>query len=145
MQTTTANGISTALTDVDNNPMKRGVYLVAGHVLLGIGFVGMALPVLPTTIFWIGAAACYARSSPRLYEKLIGRGRTGKAIEAYRNHGVIATSGKVAAGIGMAVAAVIILLTPIDIYFKVVGWIGLGIGAAYVFTRPSRPALDPPN
>ncbi len=118
---------------------------MVGHVLLGIGFIGMALPVLPTTIFWIGAAACYARSSPRLYEKLIGRGRTGKAIEAYRNHGVIAPAGKVMAGVGMAVAAIIILLTPIDIYFKVVGWLGLVIGAAYVFTRPSRAALNPPN
>ena len=42
------------------------VYIVVGLLTLGLGCVGMALPILPTTPFFLVAAFCFARSSEKL-------------------------------------------------------------------------------
>ena len=42
------------------------VYIIVGLIALGLGCVGMALPILPTTPFFLVAAFCFARSSEKL-------------------------------------------------------------------------------
>src|SRR3546814_16691595 len=42
----------------------------AGYAFFAIGLVGVVLPVLPTTIFWIIAAACLATSCPAMARKI---------------------------------------------------------------------------
>ena len=117
--------------------LRRRLLLLGGHVLLGLGLVGAMLPVLPTTIFWIGAAACYAKSSPERYRRLIARGRSGKAVGAFLDHGVIAPAGKMAALFGMSLAALIILATPLGTVTTVFALLLLLVGAIYVATRPN--------
>jgi uncharacterized protein len=57
---------------------------VVGTVALGIGVVGIVLPVLPTTPFLLLAAACYARASERLYGWLLGQRALGPIIREWR-------------------------------------------------------------
>jgi len=59
------------------------LFLVAGTVALGVGMVGVFLPGLPTTPFLLMAAACYARSSARLYRWLLGHPRLGPPIRQF--------------------------------------------------------------
>ncbi len=41
-----------------------------GTIALGLGLIGVVLPGLPTTPFVLLAAACYARASPRLHQRM---------------------------------------------------------------------------
>jgi uncharacterized membrane protein YbaN (DUF454 family) len=49
-----------------------------------IGIIGIFVPLLPTTPFLLLAAACYARSSRRLYRWLISNKWIGKYVSSYR-------------------------------------------------------------
>lgn len=51
--------------------MKRPVYITLGFVFVAIGFLGIVLPVLPTTPFIILAAWCFAQSSERWHQWLL--------------------------------------------------------------------------
>jgi hypothetical protein len=52
--------------------------------MVGIGFVGIVLPGLPTTPFLLLAAALYLRSSRRLYRWLTGHRLFGPPIRRFQ-------------------------------------------------------------
>lgn len=52
---------------------KRAMLIGVGTTSLGLGIAGMFLPGVPTTIFLLITAGCYARSSERLYIWLVTR------------------------------------------------------------------------
>jgi hypothetical protein len=87
----------------------RMAYLVAGFVLLALGIIGAFLPLMPTTIFVILAAACFARSNKRIEAWLLGHKRFGPMILAWRHERAIPRRGKVLAVIGMVVGYIAFL------------------------------------
>ncbi len=46
--------------------IKKIVFIVVGCICLALGTVGVVLPILPTTPFYLVTAYCFARSSERL-------------------------------------------------------------------------------
>jgi len=63
--------------------VSKALWFVAGTLLLSIGLVGVALPILPTTPFLLLAAACYLRSSKRMYDWMMTNRVFGKYLRAY--------------------------------------------------------------
>lgn len=80
---------------VHHRPIVRWTLLFAGTVFVGIGILGIFLPLLPTTVFFLIAAWCYARSSERLYDWLHHNRYFGKYIKNYRQGHGITLSGKI--------------------------------------------------
>jgi len=63
--------------------MRNILLVTAGTIFTGIGILGIFLPVLPTTPFLLLAAACYVRSSERLYRRLLNNRILGTYICNY--------------------------------------------------------------
>lgn len=67
-----------------SNPFIKLLWIIAGSVFVVLGAFGVILPGLPTTPFLILAAACYIRSSQKLYDWLIANKTFGPYLKDYR-------------------------------------------------------------
>ena len=70
--------------DETSNQLLKLILITAGTIFVGLGIVGIFLPILPTTPFLLLAAACYARSSKRFYDWLLDNKWFGAYIKNYR-------------------------------------------------------------
>lgn len=77
--------------------MKRTIGIILGGVSLGLGILGIFLPLLPTTPFLLLSAAIWMRSSPRLHAWLLGHKRLGPYIRNFQEHRAIPIAAKVVA------------------------------------------------
>lgn len=118
--------------------IRRSLYLAAGLLLVGLGFVGAFLPVLPTTPFLILAVACFARSSHRLESWLLDHPGFGPTLRDWRERGAIPRKAKLLALAGMTVGFLLFWLGshPGPLLMIAVAMLML-TGLVYVFTRPS--------
>jgi len=64
---------------------------------VGLGTIGVVLPLVPTTPFLLLAAACYARSSKRLYNWLLANKIFGSTIRQWQENRSVAYRTKVTA------------------------------------------------
>ena len=62
----------------DKNPL-RILWIITGFLCLGLGSVGIVVPVLPTVPFFMATGFCFAKSSRRLHDWFIG-------TDLYKNH-----------------------------------------------------------
>ena len=63
--------------------------IIVGCISLGLGVLGIFLPMLPTTPFLLLSAAAWVKASPSLYEWLINHKVFGEYIRNYREHRAI--------------------------------------------------------
>ena len=75
--------------------MLKSVYVGIGTFSLGIGIIGIVVPLLPTTPFLLLSAACYAKGSERMYQWFINIRWIGKAIKNYHEGNGISIKGKI--------------------------------------------------
>jgi uncharacterized membrane protein YbaN (DUF454 family) len=64
--------------------LTRLALRAAGGLLVGLGVLGIFLPLLPTTVFLLGAAACFGKSSPGAYNWLTTNRLFGRYLREYR-------------------------------------------------------------
>jgi uncharacterized membrane protein YbaN (DUF454 family) len=117
--------------------MRRTAFLALGYLMVVLGFLGIFLPVLPTTPFLILAAGCFARSSPRLERWLLDHPRFGPLLRDWRERGAIPRRAKTLAFASMGVGYLLFWLgsrPSLPIAAAVAAL--MAVGAVYVGTRP---------
>jgi len=62
----------------------KALLLTAGTICLVLGAIGIFVPLIPATPFLLISAACYMRSSERMYTWLINNRWCGTYIKNYR-------------------------------------------------------------
>lgn len=87
----------------------RIFWLLSGFMAVGLGFIGIILPLLPTVPFLLLAAFCFARSSERFHIWLVEHPTLGPPITDWQSTGAIRRNAKwmatasIAAAFGMSV------------------------------------------
>ncbi len=64
------------------NPL-RIFWILLGFICLGLGTVGILLPILPTVPFYMATVLCFAKSSRKLHDWFIGTGLYKKHLDSF--------------------------------------------------------------
>jgi len=109
-------------------------------VCLGLGLLGVLVPGLPTTPFMILAAACFARSSERLYNWILNNPTFGPMVRRFRAGKGIPLRIKVIAISSITVfvsfAVFYAIPTPLVVPRAITGLAGI-VGIWYILSRPT--------
>ena len=91
MKNATISGVIT-----HRNRAIRICLIITGSFFVGVGTLGIVLPLLPTTPFLVLAAICFSRSSERFHNWLLNNKWFGSYIKNYREGKGISLRQKVA-------------------------------------------------
>ena len=83
------------------------ILILAGSVTLALGFVGVLIPVLPTTPFVLVSLICFANSSEKLHAKLIRSKIYNNTVERFLREK------------GMTLKAKLVITVPVGILLTV--------------------------
>lgn len=120
--------------------MARAFYLILGLAFTAVGIIGAFLPLLPSTVFFILAAGCFAKSSPRLEAWILNHKTFGPMVRGWRENGAIPRKAKILACGGMAFGfAVFFVGAHPKPWLALVVAASLAACAAFVVSRPGAP------
>jgi uncharacterized membrane protein YbaN (DUF454 family) len=121
--------------------LLRPLYVAAGVVCVGVGVIGIFLPLVPTLGPLLLAAWCFARSSERLYRWLVEHPRLGRVIAPYRSGAVLSRRVKV---VTLAVMAASFAVSGVFLLRGLVPRVILGAAALVAFAAVLRmPSASP--
>lgn len=124
---------------------KKLLLLAIGWFFVGLGTLGVFLPVLPTTPFLLISLWAFSQSSDRFHHWLYTHRYFGPPLQAWSEHGIIPVRAKVLAVGTMALSATFVILFSETPWYGITGMLILmGIGAGFVLTRPSKPRKSDP-
>ncbi len=90
----------------------RWLYLIGGFSCVALGYIGLLVPGMPTTVFLILALFAFKRSSPRLESWLLNNRLFGEALRDWDAHRWMSRKSKIIAitmvwvGIGSSILLV---------------------------------------
>lgn len=116
--------------------LLRPIVALAGIICVVLGFIGALLPLMPSTVFFICAAGCFAYASPRLEAWLLSFKFIGDPVRAWRDRGAIALPAKLLATLGMSVGLAAFALTGASVLALSIAAVLLGLCALFIWTRP---------
>ena len=116
------------------NPL-RIIWLLAGFLAMGIGAVGVALPVLPTTPFLLLASFCLAKGSDRFHRWFTGTKLYKRHLECFVKNRSMTLKTKFSLLIPASCMLVLALLAMPNIYGRIFIVFLIVFKYVYFFTR----------
>ena len=121
------------------NALKRPLLLGTGWMCVGLGALGIIMPLLPTTPFLLLAVWAFSKSSPEMAEKIRNHPLAGPYIRDWQDEGVIPLGAKI-----IAMTMMSAMLGYLHFGSDAPAWAVIAAGlamagvAAYILSRPSR-------
>jgi integral membrane protein len=120
--------------------LARGGWFALGWAAVGIGTIGIVVPGLPTTVFFVIAAGCFSRCSPRFEQWVLDRPGVGPLVRDYRAGLGMPRAAKVAAISSIALVCSLSAFVALDAWWIRVLVLAAGaVGIAWILWRiPTR-------
>ena len=118
--------------------MKKTILISLGWLCVGLGFVGVFVPGIPTTIFLIIALWAFTKSSKKLRHWLLNHKRFGPILNNWQQHKVVPRRAKILMVVLMSLAVVLFYYSLQHLYLTIGLIIILVLVAIYVISLPSK-------
>lgn len=123
--------------------VQRLFFLILGLTFVGIGAIGVVLPVLPTTPFLILALLCFAKSSERLHGWLYHHRVFGPSLQKWDQHRVIPPLAKAMSLSFMSASMIYATAFTATPWYVLAAMASISLyGAWYILTKPSRVPVE---
>ncbi|NRA55944.1 MAG: YbaN family protein [Gammaproteobacteria bacterium] len=119
------------------NHCKKSLYLALGIIMVACGIIGIMLPVMPTTIFFIIALACFSRSSSRMKHWLLNHPKFGSNLTAWTQYQIVPIKAKYWATASMVASVVIVALTTQSTPLTLLVAYSILLVIVYLLSKPS--------
>ena len=97
--------------------MKRMILISLGWFCVGLGFIGIFVPGIPTTIFLIIALWAFTKSSKKLRNWLLNHKKFGPILQNWESHRVVPRRAKILMVILQIVAVILFHYSLQNMYF----------------------------
>ena len=118
--------------------MKSIILISLGWLCVGMGFIGIFVPGIPTTIFLIVALWAFAKSSKKLHYWLLNHKRFGPILNNWQQHKVVPRRAKILMVVLMSLASILFYYSLQNLYLTIGLVIILVLVAIYVISLPSK-------
>ena len=118
--------------------MKRIILISLGWLCVGLGFVGVFVPGIPTTIFLIIALWAFTKSSKKLRYWLLNHKRFGPILNNWQEHKVVPRRAKILMVVLMSLAIILFYYSSQSLILTIGLIIILASVAIYVISLPSK-------
>ncbi len=109
------------------------LYKLLGFLFLGLGTIGVVLPLLPTTPFLILATGCFAKSSKKWHDKLVSHATFGPLLRDWEERHCILCKYKIIALTSMTFIGGFTVIYSLDtLTMKIIATLLMATGAICV-------------
>ena len=118
--------------------MKKIILLSIGWICVGLGFMGIFVPGLPTTIFLIIALWAFTKSSKKLRIWLLNHKKFGPFLRDWQEHRVVPLRAKILMVILQTCVVIMVHYTFNNLFITIGLIVILVLVAWYVLSLPSK-------
>ena len=113
----------------------RIIWLIVGGGALGLGTLGIFLPILPTVPFFLLAAFSFSKSSTRLHNWMLNHKVFGPDIRNWNENRVIHRRAKLMASAGMFGSFILALFLGVPLKFVALQVMCLTLVAIFIWKQ----------
>lgn len=114
------------------------IFLSLGWISLGLGVLGIFLPILPTTPFAILSGYLFSKSSPRLHQWLLTRPVLGELVIQWEKYGIIKLKAKTLSTVLIVpLFSYTLIFVDVVLPIKIIVFLTGVAVLTFIWTRPS--------